>query len=336
MSENINLKKCECPACGASLNINTWQKIVTCDYCGKNFRIDDEQARNSGSYRTYTSEEYQKMGKTIAIVIISVIAAFFGFILLIGIIGAVVTSNKAPETTTNSREKLIELNPYENINIQLGDIEPWGKIVKIKGTDELSRVDYKASKSEGLSNGDKVKITAGELYGYSWTEDYYEYTVEGLDELVTDLSMLKDEDKELIYSEAKAYLIKQWEKNIEDCKFSIDDIELELEPYNIYINVSQFDYYASYLDNNIVMPVFKTSFVNNDKTYTIYQYVDLTNAIITSTGQLKADFDTISGFNGFSFGDDYGFKNQFFAIYGYDSVLKMESSMMKDNYRLVK
>lgn len=336
MNENINLKKCSCPGCGASININSLQKTVNCDYCGMSFRIDDEKADGNSSRITYTSEDYQKIGKTAAIIIIACICSFIGILIIIGIIGAVISTKKISENQVFIKDELVEMNPYENIEIKLGDIEPWGRIEKVKGPDELSRLEYKVSKSEGLSNGDKVRITAGELKGYSWTEEYYEYTVEGLDELVTDVSMLSDSDKELIYSEAKDLLIKKWEKNIEDCKFTTEDIQLEIEPYNLYINVSQYDYYGSYLDNNIVMPAFKTTFENNDKTYTIYQYVELSNVIITGDGQLKADFNTMSAYSGLLFGNDYGFKNQYFAIYGYDGILQMESAMAKDKYKLIK
>lgn len=337
--ENINLKKCACPGCGASLNINDWQKVVTCEYCGMTFKVD-EGVKSRNTYTTRTPEEYHKIGKTVATIVIICVVSFWALIILISILGAIFSAEKGTNSSVKSssqtKEEVILVNPYENINIQLADVAPWGRIVNVKGDDELSRVEYKVSKTEGLSNGDKVIITAEEMKGYSWTESSYEYTVEGLDELVTDISMLSDDDKELIYSEAEALLIKEWEKNIEGCKFTIEDIKLELEPYNLYLKVSQSDYYASYLDNNVVMPAFKTTFVNKDKTYTIYQYADLSNVIITSDGQLKADFDVMGGLNGFSFGDDYGFKNQYFAIYGYDRVIQMESSMEKDNYKLYK
>ena len=94
------------------------------------------------------------------------------------------------DVTVSGLQKVIEVNPFDKITVTFIGTAPNGYAeVDIAALDDLPEaVWYDAAPQEGLSNGDKVKVTISESTvsnlankGYRLTETEKEYTVEGLD-----------------------------------------------------------------------------------------------------------------------------------------------------------
>ena len=80
---------------------------------------------------------------------------------------------------------------------------------------------------------------------------------------------------------------------------------------------------------------FETTFESNGKTYTVYQFAEIENVYMMSDGSVHGDFNTMSASSGFIFSDDFDFE-EFFAIWGFETVLKMESELENENFNLIK
>ncbi|MDO5157026.1 MAG: hypothetical protein Q4D51_13795 [Eubacteriales bacterium] len=332
----------ECPSCGASINIDPEQTKATCEYCGAQFAIEREQEapkneppRNAGYNNTArnSNQELRKKAQIfIPIIVVSVLLVGVFFINVIG--GIFVALATRSSSTQRTEQKLVEVDPFKDIKVNIEGKEPWARVTSVTNNDtSLRGISYNLDKKTGLSNGDVITIQAEEMRGYRWTNVSYEYTVSGLDTIVREMSQLSDADKDFLFQEAQKEIEKDWEDNLQNTDISKDGIKLNIQPYQIYINVNKNEDSVFLSSDNTVFPVFEITFEGNGKNYTYYQYADIDNVYLSSDGSLHGDFNTMGVMNGFEYFQDL---EDDFVIHGFDSVVKMESNMEKDDFKLIK
>lgn len=122
------------------------------------------------------------------------------------------------EFTVEGLEPIKEVDLFEYISIGFSETAPNGKAsVSQKAGAPVSRIDFTADKTEGLSNGDVVTVTINGDYsdeGIKPTSTTKEYTVEGLASYASKLSdipddtlvKMKDRNKDLF----EAHVASDW------------------------------------------------------------------------------------------------------------------------------
>lgn len=335
----VTILSYDCPGCGAAIKIDPDQKMANCEYCGTQFTIERETTppQNQG----YTANpnvgpsstiRNNKVLKFLPLIIVGCIFMMAWVIPLV--FGGIFALTGAFSDVRTEVAKIIEVDPFENIQVKVEGMEPWATISDVK-TDTSLRVKYKVDQKSGLSNGDVVIIEAEEMAGYQWTHSTYEYTVSGLDTIVLDVSQLSDEDQELIYREAKKEIESQWERNLDYLDASLEDFHVDVKPYKMYINVCKDPSELFFYDKNIVYPAFETTFRIDGKNYTVYQYGEVHNVYLSPDGAMHGNFDFLDSSHGYIYSDSMGIKKSF-SIWGFESILQMESAMEDENYRLIK
>ena len=120
-------------------------------------------------------------------------------------------------------QEAVAYDPFENLHVSFNGMAPSGK-VKMDTTDiEYYWLKYTATPSDGLKNGDMVKVTVEydddtEKYclenGIKLVSTEKEYTVDGLSAYVTDLAEIPDEQLTKMKNQAedtfKAYVAANW------------------------------------------------------------------------------------------------------------------------------
>lgn len=337
----------DCPGCGASIKINPGQMQVTCEYCGNSFEIESERekerereqemqrAAREGAARAAQQRDQQNRvnlrNKVIIIVAVVGVVLMMGSIITVELIASLVGA----AAERQYKESVVDKNPYENITVRMKGKEPWAEIEGISGDSKLYGLEYSADKTSGLSNGDVITIQAKALRGYRWTEDSYQYTVSGLDSIVTELNQLDEETRKNIYEECQKEIERDWEDGLENCDITVEDIQLTIQPYKMYLNVNKEEGYSFYPANNVLMISFETTFTHEGKTQTVYQYVAVDEVYWGSDGILHGEFDKMDATRGYLYSQTLGF-DEYFSVSGYESAFKMESSMEEDSYRLKK
>lgn len=335
-NKKMNMIAYRCPSCGANVKIEENQSKVVCEYCGTEFQTNKEEKKQQAAPEVKvnsTVSNTSRKRKSIKIIGCVIIPLVGFWILGFGII-FINSINSIGSPGKNTKEvEILEINPFDNIKVEITGKEPYASISKVSSGDG-SYTEFKYDKNQGLSNGDVIKITAEPKNGYVYTQSEYEYTVSGLDVLVTDIDQLSDESRELLYNEAKKVVEKSWTESLSYSDFTAEKLNIEIVPDKIYLNVNK-EPSGYYSNDNMLMPSFETSFTCNGKSYTVYQYAVINNAYLDSNGNLHAEFQNIYSGGGFVWSDDYGI-NDSFGIDAYESELAMESSMEDDYYKLIK
>jgi len=329
----------DCPGCGASLNIESDQKSVTCEYCGMHFTIEEEKEAEPKTEHVYATVENipkvtmdpKKMRIMVITIVLLVGLVFVPFIF--GIIFSAFSLVRDIGTEVKVATKVTEADPFKNVQVRLEGMEPIAEVSEVINGTDIRGIRYHVDKKTDLSNGDVITIEAEDMSGYKWTNTSYQYTISGLSQLVTDLSQLTQEDQDLIYSEAKREIEKNWEMNLSSTDRTAETLHLTLQPYKMYLGVRKDA--NIFTDKNAVYPAFETTIEENGKTYTFYQYARIENIYHSSGGAFHGEFNTMDGSFGYIYTGEYGFGDNF-AIWGYESVLKMESAMVDENYILTK
>lgn len=329
----------DCPNCGATVKIDHEHSSATCDYCGTHFAIESERVTppNAGYDRSRQPVNRRPGTKRSNAVVLTVIIVLLAtFIITPFVLGIILTAAGIGKSTPQRTVvQTTEADPFKDIQLQFDGMEPWAKVQKVTADTGIRDIEYVLDKQTKLSNGDVITIQAKDLKGYKWTTPSYKYTVSGLNSLITNAAQLSEADQEMLYSAAESEIKKAWEENLQNTDFTMESLNVSIQPYKIYISVNTNEEYYSYVNNNIIYPAFETTFEGNGKTYTLYQYATIHNVYLSPDGSLHGDFESMHAANGIIFSDDYNF-DRFFAIWGYESLLKMESSMEDENYNLMK
>lgn len=327
----------DCPGCGASLKIDAEQTTATCEYCGTHFAIESEKASSQNTeYSSNSQDTRRTLATKLGIIIpVAVIAVFLLFSVVMPMLFGGLFSVVGLLNMSMTEEQVIEVDPFENINVQIEGMEPWAKIKDVTNNSDIYGIKYNIDKQTRLSNGDVLTIEVEEMKGYKWTRNSYEYKVSGLDSIVLDVEQLSDADKEMLLDEARKEIENNWKSNLMNSGLTMDDINLCIMPYKIYINSNKEEDDNYFSSNNIVYPAFEITFEGNGNTYTVYQFAAIENVYLSSDGAMHGDFNNMSAVSGYIYSCNLGFEESF-AIWGFDSIVKMESDMEDENYNLIK
>ncbi len=220
----INIRSINCPNCGASVSYDENHKTVNCSFCGavldmteeygpKQDRIRDDiqdmqikQIMNNMNGQTTNARDADmKRKKSLALkIVFTIIGVYLGLYIIGAVITFIVMGAKAGKmisTGGSSQTKEVEVDPFENLTISY-----YGKSGQASGRIHdsnvygISSLEKKISDLEGLSNGDTVTVeyktdhveNSGKKYILTQTKKTF--TVEGLEEYVTDIHDVGEED----------------------------------------------------------------------------------------------------------------------------------------------
>ncbi len=242
----INIRSVNCPNCGAAVSYDENHKTVNCSFCGavldmteeyaaKNDRVRDDiqdmQIRqimnnmNTGNPNTVRQDPNVKKSKKIALTIILSIVAVYAFIYIVGMVITLGVAGsrlmKKSGSGSSSKMSVVEIDPFENISISY-----YGKSGQASGRvyDSnlygISSLEKKTTNMEGLSNGDTItvkyksdSVERGDVkYVLKPTEKTF--TVEGLEEYVTDIHDVGEEDYAILEKGAVNLAKSQCEEDL--------------------------------------------------------------------------------------------------------------------------
>lgn len=317
----IELKTLTCPNCGAAVNCDPNTKTATCEFCGTVFdisemyqekadrerddrqdeqikKIMDDMDRNNDPMRQRRAMQQRRaMGKkseaantakTIVIVIAVLLFVFSIFTtVFFSVFGQALMTFSSRTSATRENEK-IELDPFDKISISYYGVSG-------SATARISDINNSAVKSipmttsdlENLSNGDTITIKYEENNVTEYKKDYVltetekTYVVEGLEEYVTDINDVSEEDFQIL----KDHAIEFAKNTIKDDDFNFQYDENSFEVYKIYTMVRK--------DNSEQQSEFIVSFdyyeEGEKKTgYFIANYSDMK---ILPSGECKIDYN---------------------------------------------
>ena len=196
-----------CPKCGAVLKTDLDKGIAVCEYCETQFLIEKEdtleEIRAKAQSRAYgyhkgkmeaeaEASKKQKYGK------VKIAAIVFGVIVVVMIASNVVAEMAKPK-----------VNPFDCIEVSFQGKDGEGEIAvnTVNGFEgiDINRIDFDISKERDLSQGENISIHAASE-DYRLEETNKIYTVDGLDEYLTDLENIPEEALKIIHMKAESSL----------------------------------------------------------------------------------------------------------------------------------
>ena len=180
------------------------------------------------------------------------------------------------------------LDLFEDLNVTVSGTAPNGEI-RVSGKYD---VDYECSKSDGLSNGDTVTITAKVPYNNMTLNEYcarnlnglpksdsYTYTVSGLDSYITKIDDIPADLLTSMQTQAEDVYVAQ---------AADDGITLTSYEYQgcYFLQAKDPDIWG---DQNKVYLIYKLSGTGDDGAFTSYSYVQFADLKIYSDGTAYTD-----------------------------------------------
>ena len=302
----INIKTVTCPACGARVDYDDNNKTAKCEFCGavldmteeygdKKDRVRDDiqdmQIKNimnkmNGRTSGNNPANVNRAKKT-AIVIIIVFVFILSGSITYGIIrGSMMYNDKQSKSGNN--EIVNDVNPFEKVSIKYYGVS--GKAtarINDGNTHAVSSIEKSTTNLENLSNGDTITVkytkdtvTDGNKK-YNLLETEKTFTVNGLDEYVTDIAEVGEKDLAALKKNAISLAISE----CKDAEFGY--VEDTFDIYAVYTMVKK-----DYSDQKTVFIVsfdYKDS-DDNDKVKTGYFMAEYSKATKLGTGEYKVNF----------------------------------------------
>lgn len=199
--------------------------------------------------------------------------------------------NSEVSYTVSGLKELSIVDPFENISVAFSGIAPSGTAQLLDdNTDRYMGISrYIVEPSEGLSNGDVVKVliepeNAAEIameYGYTFAETEKEFTVEGLPYYVSKISEIPSELLDQMKKQSEdiiAAKTKQWAENniLTDTEF--------LGNYFLYTKDT-----SLYSDKNYCYCVYKLNVTSDGEPFSFYYYIRFYDLMIDENGNGVVD-----------------------------------------------
>ena len=302
----INVKSITCPACGAKVNYDENRKTGKCDFCGsfldfteeygeKRDRVRDDiqdmQIRhimNNMNGRTSRNNDVnvQKARKTTLVIVIVLVFIFVGSVLF-GVMRNLFAFSSAVKNTANS-EVVKDIDPFDKLTVRYSGISGVGRAYfSDSNAHVISSLDKTTSNLENLSNGDTITVKYSKNTvkdgntKYNLTKTEKTFTVIGLEEYVTDINNVGEEDIAILKKNAI-------DKAISECnEDEFGYLEGSFDIYAIYSMVKK--------DYSKQRSVFVVSFDYEDpadkKTKTGYFMAEYSNIKKLSDGDYKINFN---------------------------------------------
>ncbi|MGN0495993.1 MAG: hypothetical protein ACI4GW_07185 [Lachnospiraceae bacterium] len=238
--------------------------------------------------------------------------------------------------TVEGLEEVEEFDPFENISVVYNGFAPKGTAT-IKSESEDNAIFYEADKSTGLSNGDKITVTASskydmnqyaQLFGKVFSSEEKEFTVEGLASYASSIDEIPEDAKNKMLSQAsdsiKADCASWAEGNsLKSSEFIgyyfLKNKEgFEEEPYNelyyVYKNTANMKGLLRNGDG-------KTEVTGEEVYYTFYRYSDI---VLMPDGTCSVDLSS-GKITDNRIESDYGYWNWFAVFYTFDGYKDLDS-----------
>ncbi len=310
----INVKTICCPACGAKVNYEENLKTIKCDFCGATLDLTEEYGEkrdrerddiqdmqirhimNNMNGKTSSNVDVQRSKKIALIIVFAfVIFVFMGSIIFRVVSGAFMFSSAMKNSTTETTET--DINPFDKLSINYYGISGAATArIYDNNVRAISSLEKNTTALENLKNGDTITVKYGTNTvkngntKYNFTETEKTYTVYGLDEYVTDINVIEEEDLAILKKNA-----------IEKAIFECEEVKFG------YVKDS-FDIYAIYSmvkkDFSNQMSVFIVSFDYEDpddhELKTGYFMAEYSKVTKLAAGGFKINFNT----NVFSYGKE--------------------------------
>lgn len=238
--------------------------------------------------------------------------------------------------TVEGLKEVEEFDPFENISVVYEGFAPEGT-AKIKAESEDNAIFYEVNKSTGLSNGDKITVTASskynmnqyaQLFGKVFSSAEKEFTVEGLASYASSIDEIPEDAKNKMLSQASDSIkadCASWKEgnSLKSSEFIgyyfLKNKEgFEEEPYNelycVYKNTANMKGLLRNGDG-------KTEVTGEEVYYTFYRYSDI---VIMPDGTCSVDLSS-GKITDNRIESDYGYWNWFAVFYTFDGYKDLDS-----------
>ena len=320
----IELKTLNCPNCGAAVKYDSETKTATCEFCGTVFDVSEKYQEKADRERddrqdkqirqimenmdrgNEPSRQNKKKSKNVAAVIaIAVALMIIGYIsfstVILSVIGHTMVALTSDESSHNETVTK-PIDPFNKISIEYSGVSGAGtaRISDINNS-TVRTIPMTVPELTGLSNGDTFTIkyegNSAKDYNkeYFLTETEKTYTVEGLDEFVTDITDVGEEDLQIL----KDHAVEAAKFTCKDDDFNYPYDEDSFEVYKVYTMVKK--------DLTEQQAVFIVSFNYDEEgeTKTGYYIAKFEDIRKLSSGEYKIDFEAYKFFWG---RDSYSFE----------------------------
>lgn len=311
----INVKSVTCPSCGARVKYDDSHKTAVCEFCGAVLDMTEEYGEKKDRERDDIQDMQikhimnnmngrnnavgsRRKGAVVAICIISMLIVGS---LTLGIVGGAMKEAKK-RSQEEIQQTVSEINPFDRLTVKYSGISGAGRArTSDTNVNAVSSIDKSMSAEDKLSNGDKIivkysKDTAeNKNTKYVLTVTEKEFTVSGLDEYVSDITEVGEEDLESLKKNAIQKAISE----CDEAEFSY--IKDSFKAYAVYTLVKK--------DFSKQMSVFVVSFdyTENEEKKTGYFMAKYSNATHLATGEYKINFTA----------DDFSYMRETF-LYGFN------------------
>lgn len=185
-------------------------------------------------------------------------------------------------------EKIAEVDPFDekSLSITYEGEAPNGYIYI--SNSEYMQIKYEASKTSELSNGDVITITASltdseDVTGFTLSRTSAEFTVEGLDSYVSDISQIPEDYLSQMEAQVQDALTSQVADEWEN-----PDWYKSMEYVGSYLLVSKGEP-AFFSSTNTLYMIFKITSDSPDGIITYYSYGSFDNIMVYSDGTCYTD-----------------------------------------------
>lgn len=237
-----------------------------------------------------------------------------------------------------------EFDAFANVEITFDGISPDGKANLSYNGDELDSYNFEIDKSEGLSNGDKIKVTLNIDDMNSFVGEYHcvpketekEYTVSGLPSYISKLSDLNDDALSQMKKQAEDVYNSHAENNFDKNSESLESLTYIGDYLLTHKDTDSY----SYGDNrNVLYLVYKAQVhdvsTNADKPYdqvnSVYWFLSYEDVKLDENGNLDIDlldYDTPS--NRYTINPNNMFTTSWY-YYGFGSLDELYKSEVIGN-----
>ena len=240
---------------------------------------------------------------------------------------------KDKEITVEGLAEVTEIDPFKDISIEYSGTAPAGKVASIKNNSSdsfLQSLHYSASKTDALSNGDKiiVKIDSQDVEQKALDNNYVviqtekEYEVEGLPYYISTISDIPDEMLEKMKKQSEDIIVS------EAASWTEPESLLGQEFIGNYLLVKKDP--KLYGDNNHCYCIYKINAKCEDTEFSYYYYVRFNNIMILQDGVCSVDLTNYkkpygSAIWGYVSGEAFVKEGSIYEYYYYEGYEELDS-----------
>ena len=217
------------------------------------------------------------------------------------------------EVTVDGLEEKPKIDPFDYMEVSYSGIAPNGTISISSASTPIGTVNYSASSSYGLRNGDVITVTAynstnGDLEyladdcGYQLTGDTIEFTLDGFDEYLSSISDIPDDTVAMLEEQAINTFYAE-----EYCNWDVGSVVNSISLDGMYLLTMRenSNAYDSYNKLFVILAVNSSNSTVSDVEY--YYYVGYSNIVLLNDGTVSLNVSNYQvPYGDWFFGDLYG------------------------------